>query len=471
MIVLDTDKQQIDKFFDAITSVEGVLSEHATVGYVALMKDGHWRLYSARLRLDPWRSISVSTVLETEQVRAGLHPLASLNLSPRALIEQVMQAQSFAFKEGEVKLEAERESYSPYLVAHPSAPKPDEPLATLKLRGGERWEFLDKEKLSWKLKGETTPYESIAEVCAEFDAGEEASTFAIIASPAVKIAPDSKLLGDQATLKLLLTAGLDPSRARISYRIASADAVPARGSIAGANLSWSDRGNYLAASATLAVPRGSRIACVASYASDTHHEVLLEDLTTSTNPRRIAFETLHRGLEGLRADLLTIKPKDSDGRAFEIAVTHLLWLLGFTASHLGTSKHLEKGPDHFFECNGRLAVVECTIGQLQRDKTSKLHARAVVVRKALEAAGRQDVEVVPVFVTQLSREEAAHDVEELASKGIVAITSDELHSLLDQTRLNLQPEALLAKWISSTQQAASTTGLSASAWFTGKENF
>lgn len=124
----------------------------------------------------------------------------------------------------------------------------------------------------------------------------------------------------------------------------------------------------------------------------------------------------------------------------------LLWILGFSPAHLCLSGPHENGPDLLVECDGNLAVIECTLRQLKADKRSKLGARCVAIRESLVATRNREAHVLPILVTRSTREQVAADIKEAAEEGQHVLTRDDLLLLLDRARQVHAATAMFSDW-------------------------
>lgn len=443
MTVLTHTDEQINEFCARLAPIESAYAGHAMLGYCALRCGDKWQLYSARLSLDHTMP-RVRGAFRSDLVLAGRIPVDNRGLTSRQLIDGFLG--TFSVDGATVNFEAEDNgSYSAYLVPHHRSTDERTALATLKFRGGRGWERVDRDKIGWHLRGSEMPFESLAELCAAFEAGEEPGGMEIVAAPVVRILPSSNAKLLKAELVIACAADLETRPCRLSYRVLQGATVIERSSVDGGKLGWDSIDGQSVATHKLEVPEGALIDCAVSYRGETNHQSWVVDRSAVQNPRRAAFEPSDTDLAEMRM-LLSSDSEKQHARGFEAAIAWLLWMLGFSPAHLCHSSHHENGPDLLVECEGSLVIVECTVGQLKADKRSKLAARCVDIRESLVASRNHDAFVLPVLVTRFTREQAAADFEEAAKDGQHVLTREDLLLLLDRTRQTYSATAIFSDW-------------------------
>jgi hypothetical protein len=340
-------------------------------------------------------------------------------------------------------------------VPHHRSPGERSALATLNLRGGRNWQTLDQEEIGWRLRGSEIAFESLAELCAECDAGADPGSLEIVAAPVVRVDPTSSVVKTKAALVVSCPRSLDLNHCRLSYRVIQGSTVADRGSAKKPQLVWAPDGDNYIGTIELTVAEGALIDCAVSYRGETQHQAWITDRTAVQNPRRAAFEPSDADLLNMQS--LLCGDDGKHGRGFEAAVAWLFWMLGFSPTHLCNSKHHEDAPDILVECGGGLAVVECSIGQLKADKRSNLQARCIAIKESLATAGSRETVVLPVLVTRFNEEQASTDLEDAAKAGQHVLTSDDLLSLLERTRQINSPESIFAEWRNSVESQRSAS--------------
>jgi hypothetical protein len=138
---------------------------------------------------------------------------------------------------------------------------------------------------------------------------------------------------------------------------------------------------------------------------------------------------------------MLLKPETDKPYLFEGAVSTLLNLLGFSVSNYGRIPKLQKGPDIIaVSPSGHVGVIECTIGLLdQNDKLAKLVQRAKLIHDRLTETGYGFLQIQPVIVTPLSRDEVTANLSTAGQHDIAVVCRDNLEYMLN--RISLPPNA------------------------------
>jgi hypothetical protein len=130
----------------------------------------------------------------------------------------------------------------------------------------------------------------------------------------------------------------------------------------------------------------------------------------------------------------------------ELAISWVLWMLGFSTTHIGGTSKTADAPDLIAATpSGNLLVVECTTGILKEDsKLSHLFQRAEKVRQSLAASGNAHLHVLPIIVTTKTADEIKPEVEQAHKVGVLVATIEDFESLLNRTRLFPDPNGFYA---------------------------
>ena len=106
---------------------------------------------------------------------------------------------------------------------------------------------------------------------------------------------------------------------------------------------------------------------------------------------------------------LLLSPENDKSQMFELGVSTLFSLLGFSVCNYGRAPKLQDGPDVIaIAPSGNVGVVECTVGLLDRnDKLAKLVQRSMLIRQKLDHANYSYLQLQAVIVTPLARQEVA----------------------------------------------------------------
>ena len=152
----------------------------------------------------------------------------------------------------------------------------------------------------------------------------------------------------------------------------------------------------------------------------------ITDPKTAQNPLRSVHDAFDTNLNVLRELIEKSQKKGVDARELEMAVSWLLWLLGFSATHIGGTGKTSDAPDLIAATPlGNLVVIECTTGILKEDsKLPHLVQRTEKVRQSLAASGNQHVRVLPVLVTTKTRDEVKAELEQAYKLGVLVATKE-----------------------------------------------
>jgi Holliday junction resolvase len=315
----------------------------------------------------------------------------------------------------------------------------------LVITGGQRPQQ-NPVKIDWELKAAKVPFDNVQDLCAEYaigtiNGGNEARIEVVAYNLAV-IDINSVVKESKANLAIILANGLDQNKASIGYRMFVNNKISKREQISSTNLTWSkmeggQRGNVI-----FDVPSGAVLHCFANYADETHHFYWVRDPSTVQNPRRAVHQIFDEKLDIL-IELLTVPTKGRDARDFESAIAWILWMLGFSVTHLGGTPKTSDALDLVATTpKGHFLLIECTTGILKADKIANLIDRAEKVRQGLINSGNGLLKVLPVLVTNKTREEVRVDAEQAEKSGILVVTREGFSELINLTHINHDPDQL-----------------------------
>ena len=315
---------------------------------------------------------------------------------------------------------------------------------------GDRRDRLDSLSLGWELKAAPTPFEGVQELCSEFGVGPidgDSSTVEIVAFSVAAIGGESSLTGTKAKLVINLVNGLEREKASIGYRMIERNAVVKRGMLFGSAISWGSDTNFQRGEAELEVTAGAVLHCVASHGGHAQHHYWVADPTTAQNPFRAIHQAFDKNLDVLQGLVAKAQTKGANARDLEIAVAWLLWMLGFSTTHIGGTPQTGNAPDLIAATpSGNLVVVECTTGILKEDsKLPHLFERTEKVRQCLIASGNQHLKVLPVIVTTKTREEVKSELDYAHKNGALVATIEDFPQMINRTLLYPNSERLFAE--------------------------
>lgn len=270
----------------------------------------------------------------------------------------------------------------------------------------------------------------------------DSSTLEIIAASPALIADDSKIAAGYAQIKCRLAEEADIKKVKFGYKIFHGNYIE-RGNITGDALEWITDGHSKTGSATISTKEAPVLQGFLSYDDILLHQWWVSDLLKRLNERYAIYEVFDEGLKLLKDFLLS--PAGKEDRAFEHGMALLLNILGFSVSHHGTIKKLEKGPDIIAvnPINGNIGVIECTTGLLnENDKLAKLVQRASLIKEKLINVGYGHIQVQPVIVSALRKSEIEADLELAGKNKIAVVCKENLEELLNRSTLPPNPDAL-----------------------------
>ena len=438
-------QKELDAFFELINPIANAYS-NCTLGYVALKRDDGFEIVHARLLLQTGPASCSPFQVSTEHVRAGVSQAAN----PLAVIKQFLSGRISIDHLDLGFLPGESRDYSVYFDRHfDSGIQPELRRARLVVSGGRHHRFLDRRNLDWELRAASVPFDGLEDLCGECLVGLpnlEQAAFEVIAVNVARIAPASVVSGEDAKLVLHLATGLDVERAAIGFRLITRNGVANRGSISGNSMTWNHQGPYRRGEAEIKVPVGALVHCIATYASEVQHQAWLSDPATALNPLRVVHLAFDDEFEALTDLTKPFGKKEKDAREFETAVSWILWMLGFTTTHIGGTARTADAPDLIAATqSGHFAVIECTSGLLKADnKLPTLLARTEKVRQRLIGSGNPHPRVLPIIVTTMTYEEVKADLEQAAKLGVLVIARDKFVEIVERTLVSPNADQLYA---------------------------
>ncbi|MFK3689425.1 hypothetical protein ACI2J4_03975 [Agrobacterium tumefaciens] len=296
---------------------------------------------------------------------------------------------------------------------------------------------IENERLTWEFRALETPYDGLNDLLADFGLHEHEDQFELAAAPIAYIDANSSVLGKTATLKIRAGQGVDVSKFSIGYIVLSRNQVIERGTLQGNDILWQPDEtvpHVKVGSATLEVQPSSVVHCFANAFGICHHHYWVGDINAPENVQRAIFSVFDPSL-GKLANLIARPNKRGNARNIEAAISWLLWMLGFSAVHMGDTEGYSDGPDILAMApNGNILVVECTTGGLKDHlKMQKLLDRSVMIKNHLHNIGKSHLRVLPIMATTRPTTEVKGDLESFNKNGIVTWTQDDLRPALDRT--------------------------------------
>jgi len=395
------DRQTLDEFLNSVKpGLAGF--KHARFSYFAIREGDGFVLSQGHLHLRGEPLAIPSGCFESENIKAGSFSLVEAKQTPQGIIDFLLSSK-LETPHGDLNFPINPQQGNPYsLHFNPflqEGIQSQRRVMQLVISGRPR-QHPNFGKLNWELKAATTPYDNIQDLCNEYAVGNingDTLRVEVVAQNVVAIDGNSVVKDSKAHLTLILAEGLDQNNASIGFRIFDKNKVTKREQIPGSKLKWTKDAIVQRGSVELEVPSGAVLQCFANYAGETHQYFWVADPSTAPNPRRAVHQAFDDKMEILQ-ELLKIQGKGINSRDFESAVSWLLWMLGFSVTHIGGTQRTSGFLDLIATTpQGHFLVVECTTGLLKADnKLPKLVERAEKVKRNLVNSGNGHLKVLCV---------------------------------------------------------------------------
>ncbi len=439
----------LDEFLNSIEPFLGGYTE-ACFSYLAVKRGEKFELSQGRLNLQGVPLLVRSGNFESSNIKAGIYRIAELKQTPKGIIESLLSGKVLT-PVGEFNFPPEEaRSHSIYFNPfHTDGIQAQRRQKQFLISGVNR-QNLNQIGIDWELKAATTPFDNLQDLCYEYSIGLISGSnisVEIAAHNLAAIATDSIVKGTKAHLAIIMAEGLERDKASIGFRVIDKNKVSKRGNVAGTNLTWKAVETIQRGEVEIDVSSGAVIHCIANYNSEAQHHYWVADPTTVQNPRRAVHQAFDDKLEAMQDLLYKSQWRGFQARDFEAAVAWLLWILGFNVTHLGGTQQTSEGPDLIAATpQGHLMVLECTTGILKTDnKLSKLIDRTEKVRQCLASSGNSHLKVLPVIVTNKTREEVKADLELAQKSGVLVGTREVFVELINRTHIVPDADKLYAE--------------------------
>jgi|CXWL01.1.fsa_nt_gi hypothetical protein len=429
---------------------------YASVASIAIKADDGVILSFGRIILDFAKSEGSQPFrLETSDLIARKEDLEISEKSIDQIIADASRGEmSYGSEQFRLKREEEYFSSSFFPLYHPlinTGPR----LPTVVVQGVGRYVLLQRqnfrpfEHFDWALKAADQPFDTLDELLIFMGLPRllqmsELTTIEIVARSPVSIRETSQVEGNKAVVTCRLAEGLDPSLVKLGYKVAT-KGLPNRAFVTGDKLSWKKEGFFQDGTVCIALEDVPVLQAFVSYAGLAVHQWWVTDPNKAFNIRKAAYEPYDNKLEVIRKFLAALGNNKSED--FETGIALLLYLLGFSIAHMGTTKLLSEGPDILASApSGNILILECTIGLLNEgNKLAKLARRTSLIKEKLMAAGYGHLIIQPVIATALVRNSVQAELEEAGKAGIAVVCKEELDSLLNETTIFPDAEELLKR--------------------------
>lgn len=414
--------------------------QRASFRYFAVYEGSSFELVAARLMLQGIPTPVPSGHFHSPHVRAGAYREGELQLAPRQVLESLLSG-SLTTPRCELLFlpESADRPYSIHASQHSeSGARGTVRVRRLGITGARRSFSANNSDLDWELKAANPPFATLQELCDEFSVEfkpQDARSIEVIASNVVEVAECSFVSETRAHLAIHLANGLNREDASLRFRVLVKGKAVKRKSISGKELSWTDADALQLGKFDLEVPPGAAVDCAAVFGGEAQHAWQISDPDVVENPLRAVHEKFDSKLKVLDQLLHNSQGKGDRAREFEVSVSWLFSMLGFRVTHLGGTRQTKEAPDLIAVTpQGHFAVIECTTGLLKEDhKLPHLVERANMVAKSLAASGNGNLRVLPIIITNKTREEAKADIEQAGKLGTFVICRDEFGSLMEQS--------------------------------------
>lgn len=447
----DINRENIENFFTEIAPFEEAYS-YVYLSFLAVPIGGLLNLIQGRVFLNWIPSQLSPSPLDSIYAVAGYFSLNELGISLRDLVEGLVRSEPISTPIGRLVLPADLSGgYSSYHQPFlPSALSDGRRMNVLTLTGIQQHGYVRQPQLDWHLRAAASPFDALSELLESYSLGPYKGDYAhieILASPVVEADVHSTVQGKDAEPELFLAKNLDSKDCYLGYRVFFQGKVTKRGVIKGADMKWSIEEFYMKGKSDLTIPSGAAIQCFASYKNLTHHHCWIGDPNLFPNSRRTAFEESDTSLTVLRKYLHIDGVPNAPGRDLEAGVSWLFWLLGFGGIHIGATKLISDAVDVMATTqSGNIVLIECTTGQIKADtKLATLVGRAQKLRQSLDNSGNRHIQLLPVIVTTLTREEVKADLNEAVKLGVYVITKEDLVDMIESTRFPQDSDYLFSQ--------------------------
>jgi hypothetical protein len=437
----DFSQQQFKAFFSAISAWRPAY-RRARLHFLAIRQGETLTIISARIYLDIGGSDPVKPHFRAGALEAGHWEIPQSELSVEDAISALIGVGGLLVPGiGQLRLVSHPEDevfVAPPTLLHAEGLSSGNRLALLSLSGANWAEWVPQPESDWLLKAADIPYDSVQELCSEYELGAlrgSRSLIEVVARTAVQVLQWSEIKGTSAELGIWMASSLDRAKAKIGFRVLDKGQVLQRGAVAGSDLTWHEDGLASIGTAKLEIPAGAAVQCIASYGGHAHYVLWRADPSIFQNPRAAVLSLVDQSQQTLRGYLQPdLPPRGSAAGDFEAVIGWLLWAIGFSTASFGTNAKTRDAFDMVAVApKGDFVVVECTLGLLRADsKLSKLSARATNLRATLAASNMKNIRVLPVIVTAMTAEQVKADIAQAEEIGVLVLTKEKLDTVFDE---------------------------------------
>lgn len=440
--------QEVSSFLREIDPIKNSF-KGAFFTFLAMRDGDGFAIWHGQLFLQVTANTAPSSEFRSSSIWAGQYTLAELGFSVEEFLNSLLSGSlitpggtlRFPTKKPEAPYET---SFIPFFNKSSQAQQRQ---MELYLRGADRPK-LDRISIDWELRSSSPPYDGLADLIEAYNLTSWEGDFHSVGVTAFHVGAinnQSAISGTRAKLGVLLAKGLDTNAALLGFRLLPKQGVAKRGTIQGAQFTWTTREDIQYGVTEMDVPAGCILQCFFSYQGIPQHWRWVLD-PNGVNPLRTAYAAFDPELDVLKG-LLTKQQGSNRGynaRDFESGVARALWMLGFSVVQVGNTPQTSDAPDILAVTpSGNVLVIECTTGQLKAEnKLALLVERKRAVQKALIDAGQAHFKVLAIIVTAKHTEEVKADLEQAKKLEIVVCAADDIEELFGRLRLAPDPERL-----------------------------
>lgn len=452
----DYSRQQLTAFFDSIAPWRAAYGR-ARLHYLAIRDGEKLLLLSARIYMGVGGTAVPKERFKSGRIEAGQWEITQDASSIEQIVESLVASEGLCVEGHGCLVLAQDHGRSPTvakpLLLHPEGITEGNRIAVLTIWGAERNQYLPQPETDWALKAGMMPFDSVGELAGDYGVGalvDGCVTLEVVGYTAIQVNIQSKVDGRIATVGVRMSSALNREMAQIGYRVIDKGLVVQRNAVMGRDLSWQDDGEFVVGMTSVDVPLGAVIQCIASYDGHAHNIHWFADPNIFQNPRAAALAQVDQSFELLRGYLLP--EPNAKGRSagdFEAAMSWVVWALGFAPASFGTNNKTRDAFDIVAVTpRGHFVVIECTLGLLRADsKLSKLTARATSLRDALIASNMQHLQVLPVMVSAMTRDQIQADLPQAVQTGVYVVTREDLEQMIPELLRLPDPDGMFERAI------------------------
>jgi hypothetical protein len=443
------DKNAVDEFRDILSHWINVY-KWQSCSYVAIKSPTGPRLVFGRIILEPnpFKDNISDFYFETENIITQHETISvELNNIDKLLLEAKRGLITYSKHAFNLKNKSDELPYfTCYPIYHPAISYGAR-LPTLIVQEKERHAIftMNLRLLDLELRSADQPFDGIEDLLAYMSLPGlsqmgDSATLEIVARTPANISDKSTINNNNATIILNVSQDLDVNKIKLGCKVFNKNAIE-RFSVSGEKISWTDNKGSLIGEHNHTVEDATWLQAFLSYEDLALHSWYINDPQKQTNPR-YSIHSLFDGSHDILQKFLLQAGYTSEN--FEDGVALLLNVLGFSIFHYGRIPKLKDGPDIIaFTPMGNIAVIECTIGLLDKeDKLAKLIQRTVLIKEKLKNAGFEHFSIQPIIVSKLPRVEVTGHLEEAGKHNIAVVCKEELIELLNRVTFHPDPERL-----------------------------